>query len=257
MLKFFAHFQLYAFTPERYMIKSLFYTLISVYSFLLSGLAYSNSAIVPPEYYQCISSAEQAEQAVTSSDSLEEKIKGIAFFVQQNDEESTDKGYELVETLYRDNRSDSYVTYFYSILTLRQAGNTSFFRLPTKIRLTDNGLAAFEKFLSLEPENLEAKFYYMVSTIGIPSTYEDMSESILTRGEEFLSGFENGDLSDVEKERLEEIRPGVNLLMAQVHYRNDRLDQAKSHFSETSSYDKQYFPDFINDIYDELAQELT
>ena len=93
---------------------------------------------------------------------------------------------DLIGRAYRvTRRKDPVITTMYAMINLWAAGRSE--RLVRRIRHSTTGINAFDNAKSLAPDNLEIRALRLISAVGVPPSFRDLTASLITDGEWFLA----------------------------------------------------------------------
>lgn len=93
---------------------------------------------------------------------------------------------DLIGRAYRvTRRKDPVITTMYAMINLWAAGRSE--RLVRRIRHSTTGINAFDNAKSLAPDNLEIRALRLISAVGVPPSFRDLTESLIADGEWFLA----------------------------------------------------------------------
>lgn len=150
---------------------------------------------------------------------------------------------DLIGRAYRvTRRKDPVITTMYAMINLWAAGRSE--RLVRRIRHSTTGINAFDNAKSLAPDNLEIRALRLISAVGVPPSFRDLTESLIADGEWFLalgggggrsgaaeagSPGAGGKLSEVERAVWESYRPAVAAVMAECMARIDNEEKVREY----------------------------
>ena len=150
---------------------------------------------------------------------------------------------DLIGRAYRvTRRKDPVITTMYAMINLWAAGRSE--RLVRRIRHSTTGINAFDNAKSLAPDNLEIRALRLISAVGVPPSFRDLTESLIADGEWFLAfGGEGGrsgaaeagsrgaggKLSEVERGVWESYRPAVAAVMAECMARIENEEKVREY----------------------------
>ena len=139
---------------------------------------------------------------------------------------------DLIGRAYRvTRRRDPVITTMYAMITLWAAGRSE--RLTRRIHYSTTGINAFDNAKALAPDNLEVRALRLISSIGVPTSFRDLTESLVADGEWFLArGGAAGAtdaLSEVERAVWESYLPAVAVVMAECMARGKNGEKVREY----------------------------
>lgn len=162
------------------------------------------------------------------------------------------KSLQYISSAYRKSRrKDPVITTLYSMISLMNAGQVD--KLQDKIRYSTQGINGFETAKQMLPGNFEVLALRVISTIEVPTYFNDQTDGIINDGKAFLEAIQR-ELTPEESEVRNRYIPIIYISLAECMARKKNGDMVKKYLNEVIVEDITN-PQFqgVVDLYNKLA----
>lgn len=142
------------------------------------------------------------------------------------------KSAEYINNAYRKTRRrEPVITTIYSMINLMSAGSSK--KLREKIRFSTQGINGFDAAVQMLPENFELMALRIISTIEVPTYFNNQTDIIIRNGEAFLHAV-GQELSKEEEEVKNRYSQPVYIALAECMARKKNGEMVKKYLEKVN-----------------------